>query len=228
MIVIATHEGRQYIHNQLYSWHRYGTNGHTVVVVETGASSRDYLDYLRVLSTMDWSFPLKVLSTPYVGYDTGAYLHAYREYPAEQTMLFCHDSMEVKRPGTMTAFHSRLLNHGAGCVPWLVFRLNSYENEEQWNFVNQFEPDPSIHPKPGFGIFGPIFYTTRTTLQQLPFTQSGIYPTNKNQQEAMERGWAATFDRAGVPMVSLEGDFYENYALADTYSYFKKHLPKRQ
>lgn len=228
MIVVATHNGQQFIDNHLQSWNEYGTHGHSVAVVATGASSPEYTDYLRRLASEKWGFRLFICSTPYAGYDTGAYIWAYKHFHQEEEFLFCHDSMVVKKSRVMWDFQNMALDNKAGCVPWLVFRLNSYESEEQWNLVQQIVPNPSIHPSPGFGIFGPIFYTTRTSLRALPPATFQQYPTNKNQQEAMERGWSAIFDRSGITMVPLEGDFYESDALADRYSYFQKFLPKRQ
>lgn len=225
MIVIATHEGRDYICPLLESWNLYGTNGHDIAVVETGGSSQEYLDHLNDISLWQWKFNLSISRTPYKGYDTGAYLWAYNTFHYEQEFLFMHDSMLVKRHDVMHDF-SFIASAGAcGCVPWLVFRQNGYDNQEQVEFVSRFADDPTL---PGFGIFGPIFYAERDALDRLDRRLlDGVTPTEKNHQMAMERGWAVAFARADVKVQSLDDDFDPSRLVGDQYSAFKKYLPYR-
>jgi hypothetical protein len=228
VIVIATHEGQEYIGQLLESWNTYGTNGHDIAVVETGGSSQVYLDHLNDISLTRWNFNLSISRTPYKGYDTGAYLWAYENFQDEESFLFMHDSLVVKRPKVMYDFLEISSYSNADCVAWLVFRQNDYENQEQVDHVKQFVDDPTIYPDPGFGIFGPIFYTERRALASLDprFFQYAI-PKDKNQQEANERGWPAAFRQAGVKIGSLDGDFYASRLVGDQYSAFRKFLPRR-
>lgn len=229
MIVIATHEGKDFVHQLLESWQTHGTDGHGVAVVETGGSSSEFMTYLDQISLEGWDFNLSIHRTPYKGYDTGAYLWAYGQFRDEQEFLFMHDSITVKRPGIMHDMSFVASAGSAGCVPWLVFRQNDYENDEQITHVRQFAEDPTIYPNPGCGIFGPIFYARREAIERIDprFFETAI-PSNKNEQEAMERGWAVAFDRAGIKIRSLDDDFYAHLLVHDQYPSFRKYLPRRE
>ena len=224
-IIVATHNGWDYIERHLASWQQYGTDGHRVVVMETGASSVEYLDYLNNLKERRWGFSLSIRMTPCVGYDTGAYLWAYNTMPEEDEFLFCHDSMKVKRPGVMGDFRRINEEIGGGCVPWLVFRQNGYQNQDQVDFVSKYLPTTDL---PGFGIFGPIFYTARKPMSKVLSFVGGAIPSNKNEQEAMERGWAIAFAMEKVPVKALDGDFHGPMVHNDMYPSFTKYLPQRQ
>jgi hypothetical protein len=195
-----------------------------VAIIETGASSEGYLEYLNQIDLENWDFPLSIHRTPYAGYDTGAYLYALQQFPKEDEFFFCHDSMRVRRPGVMADMARLAQRAGAQCIPWLVFRQNGYENEEQVQFVSRFCEDTTM---PGFGIFGPIFYTTRLSLKRLPAKLFETLPATKNQQEAMERGWAVAFAQTGMRVRALDGDFYDGSMTHNQYPSFIKYRPKR-
>lgn len=218
MIVIATNNGMKYLPSLLASLELHGTGDHEVLVMDTGSSNPEFLTYLKEIGDREWPFKLAVDRTPFSGYDTGAYIHAYRTREAD-TYVFMQDSVLVKSAGWIHAFESRL-TFNVGCVPWLVFPMQ-WDNQDQIDWI---QAKYRTNQWPPFGIFGPIFCATKEALDMLDSRRYlEVIPSNKIEQQAMERGWATAFELSGLSVRPIETSFDEKLLFDDCYT----HLTKR-
>src|SRR4051812_29377575 len=103
MIVVATNNGKDYLPALLDSFKQYGTGGRKVVIMDTGSTCEVSKSYIASAISDDWPFELEADTTPYRGYDTGAYIHAYRSRPADD-YVFLQDSVMVKHEGWIQEF----------------------------------------------------------------------------------------------------------------------------
>lgn len=126
------------------------------------------------------------------GHPTGAYRWAYENTSADE-FLFIQDSMtclEDPLPWFLDQAPS------LGAVAWAKFPI-------QWDGGGQRETVEFRYPgvSPGFGIFGPIFYTTRTALNELKLPE---VPTTRLEAQGSEREWAYAFTAAGLEVAGPE------------------------
>ncbi len=222
MIAIATNNGHRFLPELIHSLETHGTDGHDVLIVDTGSSDPDATAYLDTLKSYSGPFKLTVTQTPYKGYDTGAYLWAFRNFPSD-TYIFLQDSVLIKQSGWVKDFESRL-TYGVGAAPWLTFPVQ-WDNEEQIQYVTEKFQSTDLAP---FGVFGPIFATTHAALSDLE--EQGllnVVPTNKHQQQAMERGWAFAFIKGGYGVRPIHSAFSADRIRNDQYATLTKRLPKR-
>ena len=133
-------------------------------------------------------------------WQTGAFLHAYHETDAD-AFLFTQDTVTVQPdwPDPVEWFRMRMT--GDICaVGWQLFPLDNYERA----FIEDWYESALGHrafTRPQRGIVGPVFYTTRETLDTLD--RAGLLPpvpTTREEQSATERAWAYAFHLAGVPL----------------------------
>lgn len=128
------------------------------------------------------------------GYSTGAYLWAIEQYAAYDRFLFIQDSMTAlddPRPWF------RELWPGAGAACWGLFPM-------QWDTHEQAMQVSAMYPgvAPAHGIFGPVFYTDRASLDALAKRDLlPPRPTCRLDAQAAERQWAYAFATAGLPMI---------------------------
>lgn len=195
-IVIATHNGASVLPALLDRLDHYGAGDQELLIVDTGSDDPASLEYLARLTERG----IPVTQTPYRGYDTGAYLWAFRHHPADN-YLFMQDSLLVTAPDWLERFSTDSDVTALAAFPF------AYDNAAQRNWlIHQF---PSAQMKtPTHGIFGPVFATSHAVLIELD--QCGFLaavPSDKNQQQAMERGWAIAFASRGIKVRFL----VENY-----------------
>lgn len=204
LVVIATNNGGQYLPRLLETlgdkW--------PILVVDTRSTDEQFLDYLKTL-------PLHC-QTPYQGFSTGAYLWTYFNYPAKN-YLFLQDSMEVLEPEYLEKFKEIMPERGA--VSWCWFGFG-YDNtpQKEWS---EYHYGPGNDPERG--IFGPIFYTNRESLDILRDSKwLPGYPTTKAQAQGTERTWALAFHRMGLNVPSVSGEWNHPSMQVGTFPIFKK------
>lgn len=223
MIVIATHNGIDYLPGLIDSIREHGSCGHRVVVIDTHSEDPRSLDYIRELSK-DPDFT--VVSLPDAVYDTGAYIYAYRHFEAE-FYLFMHDSMLAKDDRWVRRFEEKF-EGDVGAVflqrfPWRV------ENADQLRWLQESLPFDIASLNLVHGCAGPIFYTSRKVLRLADSKKClEMTCTNKNQQEAMERGWPGIFKYLGVEVTDICGPWNRAKWLGDKYEGIRKFFPRRQ
>jgi len=131
------------------------------------------------------------------GYSTGAYLWAYEQYAEYDRFLFIQDSMTALAD-PLPWFRDLWQGSGAAC--WGLFPMQ-WDTYEQAAEVGARYP----HAAPRHGIFGPIFYTDRASLDLL--AKADLFPKrpeNRLDAQTAERSWAYAFATAGLPFVGPE------------------------
>lgn len=190
-------------------------------LVVVAAHGSDYVD--RCVASLG-STPHIVVSTDVNGqapgaYPTGAFLWAYHNTDADR-FLFIQDSMTAHED-PLPWFRSRMPGE-IGVVAWGLFSL-CWADEAQAEWTYSHYPNTRL----GYGIFGPIFYTSRATIDLLyeKFLVPPI-PRSKWEEQGNERGWALAFSEAGVPII---GEVWSHQGLiAATCGPFKKVWGNRQ
>lgn len=131
------------------------------------------------------------------GYPTGAYRWAYEHVTADR-YLFVQDSMTAL--GDPLPWFREQLPAEGGAVAWALFP-QQWDNPQQQEWVESRYPGTtSPH-----GIFGPVFYTDRASLDVL--ADRDLFPpvpADRWQAQATERAWAYAFAAAGLPLVGPE------------------------
>lgn len=191
-IIIATNNGKKFLIPLLESIERHGgIFNHRVSIVDTGSTDAESIAYLDELKRNE---KYSVNITPYKGYDTGAYIWAYKNFQDDE-FLFMHDSMEVAEEGWLQDF-----GHPPNAVKaYASFGMTfDYGTDQQQRLIDLgiYNPDSAT------GIMGPIFCVPRTVLDSLDqrFDLKRLIPQKKTDQQGMERGWAMLFDTMRVPV----------------------------
>ncbi len=184
----------------------------TAIVV--AAYDRQYID--DCLKSLGEKYPVIVMDTSGGGHPTGAYIRFYRDYPEYDNFLFIQDSMRALVPDVVEPFAKLMPKRGA--VAWCYFK-QGFDTAAQEDWAKSFYKGPY----PGIGIFGPIFYTNRATLQELE-KRNLLPPIPKNKAEAQttERMWSWSLFEAGMKL-SAVGGLWDNTRMAEgSYPVFKK------
>jgi hypothetical protein len=132
------------------------------------------------------------------GYSTGSYLRAYLTHLAVDRFLFIQDSMTCVVDDPLAWFRDQW-TEGA-VVAWQRFNMQ-WDDPAQQKAVEDRYPGVS----PTHGIFGPVFYVERKTLQILD--DKGLLPavpTTRLEAQGAERAWAYAFESAGIAVLGPE------------------------
>ncbi len=163
-------------------------------IVVVAAFDNTYID--SCLESLGDRYQVVVMDTSSGGHPSGAYVRAYREHPADN-YLFIQDSMRAITDDVMAPFREKMPELGA--VAWGHFGL-FFDTQEQAEWVDS----QYSCPMPEYGIFGPVFYTNRASMELLD--SKGLFPKtpeNKLQAQGTERAWAFAFKQADLPVESL-------------------------
>jgi hypothetical protein len=222
MIVIATNNGHQLLRSFIGSIERFGAGKHSILVVDTHSTDPESIQYFESLKKYDGPLSLKAVQPPYKnGYENGAYLFAFRSFP-DETYLFLHDGMLAKSPEWFTQFEAKL-TPGISFVPWISFTpLMMGCHQGHMDFLLKAY---GAGDWPLYGIFGSIFFAKRESLLYLErngLLNSDTLPTSKTGTEAMERGWAIAFHRAGLKGAPVHVGIDLNRVSDDGYPHLRK------
>lgn len=138
------------------------------------------------------------------GHPTAAYRWAYENTDADR-FLFIQDSMTAVVADPVSWFRDAFSAGGdAGAAAWGLFGL-AFDTPDQQAWVEQQYPGAT---PPTVGIMGPIFYTSRDSLDVL----SGAnllprIPQTRLQAQGTERAWAYAFHCAGLPLLGVGWDY---------------------
>jgi glycosyltransferase involved in cell wall biosynthesis len=215
LVVIATHNGKNLLKRCLDSI----STQYPILVVDTGSSDPESIEFFGNLGVIYPKHDVFTTKTSFKGYDTGAYLWAYWNYNADN-YLFLQDSLEVLEKDYIKPF--RDIQPKLGCVPWATFEM-CWDSIQQKEFIEYLYGSA----EPDRGIFGPVFYVNRKSLDIL--NEKGLlpaYPINKNQSQGLERGWATAFHLAGMEVKGLY-PFDPTKMIDGTLGIFKKVFAKR-
>jgi hypothetical protein len=213
MIVIATHNGIDFLPNLLGSLNKYGIGNHKLLVVDTQSDDLKFLEYLNEVRNQ---LGVEVVTTPYAGYDTGAYLYTYRNY-SDKDYIFLQDSMTIKNKDWLQKISQRDVT----ClftIPMIC------DNDSQYQWLNDHFPNTPCNE----GIFGPIFYTTKEVLDRANEKHLlEAIPTNKSQQQGYERAWGIIFSTIKAKVNSLYGKYDHIKVINNELPDITKFLPIR-
>lgn len=202
LVVVATHNGADALKRFFSVEQLYPT-----LVVDTGSGMKfPKAGFGQSLTT----------TTPFKGYETGAWLWAYWNYPA-RNYLFLQDSVEPKRADYVEPF-KELMPGPIGVVAWSDFPPTIWDGEPQRSSIFWMYGKVTVN-----GIFGQMFYTSRETLDHLAL--QGLLPmppTHKEWAQGMERAWAICFARAGVPVKVVAPGHDRRAMEAGEYPVFRK------
>lgn len=193
-VIIPTNNGAAYLPQILDSL----PNTLTVAVIDTGTTD---LKSRKLLLQVDTRWPnAKVIYTPFHGYATGALLWMYWNYDqnAVDEYLLLQDSLICLVPDVLEKFKNAMPGK-IGAVAWTGFAFG-FDDDLERAYAEDTIPDSA----PPRGIFGPILYTNKDTLDWLnDMRLLPPYPVNQHQSKGSERIWAMAFHKAKVPVVEL-------------------------
>lgn len=188
-------------------------------LVVVAAYDKQFID--SCLKSLGNKYPVLVMDTSSGGHPTGAYLRAYQEHPAKH-YLFIQDSMVALVPNYVEPFAALMPKRGA--VAWGLFKQGFDTGEQDTWAHTLYEGE-----YPGVGIFGPIFYTSRESLQELD--KKGLLPPvprNKAEAQTCERLWSWAFYNAGMKLESVGGWWDDGCMKNGTYPVFQKTFAGRK
>lgn len=218
MIVIASHNNRDSLLRLLHGIPK----EIPTLIVDTcsGQSIQDLASGVR-------QFPnVSVDKTPERNYDTGAYVYAFRNHPA-QDYLFMHDSLEVLDQSFYSQFTSAPKN---AIVPWMGVTpfYQSYTDTHYGILTSIFKEKHPKESTPPYAVFGPIFYITHDNMKKIESSGGlNFLPLNKTDAQATEQIWALWAQNAGLDVRPLFTNWLDIFRNVTT-PLFKKHLLGRQ
>lgn len=222
LIVVCTNNGYEHLARLFDSMEEFGA-GAPILVVDTGSTNIELVKEVISKYSLDIS-----LYERKGGRTTGAYLSAYRNFPADYYM-FMQDSMKVKCSDWLGEFHSRMTPpdtvRPVGCVPWLGFDIKRSTQEEMaWAIASMGKVQCTR------GIFGPVFYTSRVVLDKLKELKTlPRLPQEKIHECGNERAWAMAFEKAGFGQNPINMDFkYAEQLYNDSFNVLTKFLVDRK
>lgn len=232
LVVIASNNGASLLPRCLQSL----GDRHKRLVVDTGSTDPDSQKYVqrRINANKAAKIGSSVMfeQLPFKGYTTGAYLWAYWHYKAEH-YFFMQDSMELTEDTDdfLRDFKNALPERGAAA--WATFK-EDFDTPEQKQWAHYIlNSDPDDHPNntvyPERGIFGPVFYVSRKTLDEL--NDRGLLPptpTTKYQAQGMERVWPWLFHKAGMEVASVGGEWDAGKMERGEFGIFRKQFADRK
>jgi hypothetical protein len=222
MIVITTNNGKSHLERLLNELNNLDLLNHKVLVVDSGSSDIESLNYLENLKLNNsFKYNLTIDKTPYSGYDSGVIIYTIKNYE-DDSYIFIHDSFSIKTNEFFTKM-DELMNKKNVVVPLLIFNGNAYDNDSQKDFCKSKYGSEEYDS----GIFASIFGISKKSLKKI--NKNKLYiPTNKNESRAMERCWWIIFNKSGLTIEPLEGVYDYNKIIKNEYHYFSKYLTGRQ
>lgn len=200
MIVIATNNGHICLSELLNSMTNIDICNEKILIIDTISDDVSSIDYLKQVNSLYPKLDITIETTPYRGFDTGAYIYAYNEYNVD-TYIFLHDSVTISNKNFIKDIHSYLRTHDV--VAYNCFDFMGNGDGEWQTFFEQNTGRETYK----MGIFGPMFACNRVALDGIK-VHDIIIPTNKNQQTCFEGIWYTLFDENNIDVFPL--DMYVN------------------
>jgi glycosyltransferase involved in cell wall biosynthesis len=222
MIVVATNNGQEFLPRLLDSFCLHSTNGHKVLVVDTGSTDDAFKLYVTKLDKKDWPFEIEVNYIDF-GRDTGAYIHGFKKYPKEKGYMFMHDSMEATYNNWLERFEEKAKENEIVVHSYIDMAQDKFKPEE-----NLLSKMPFPYERPKLGVFGPIFYATKSFMEKCRTRGAlNILPANREEAHTTERAWGAIIEKLGVKHDSVYGVFNHDDTINNRLKGLKKCFPIR-
>ena len=131
------------------------------------------------------------MSTAGGGHPSQAFINAFRDdRRRHRAYLFLQDSLEPTTLDPAFPFEECAAKRRADAVGWARFPMFFDDPEQEHRVVNQY----AWVKQPQYGIFGPIFWCTRKTMERLEKNfRFPLAPENKMDAQGTERAWAFAF-----------------------------------
>jgi len=217
MIVIGTNNGRGWLEESLKA-----LNGCRIpiAVIDTNSTQSDSIEYHQSLTNHQFDLDIQIHTTPYKGYDSGAWIWSIKNIPSER-YYFLQDSITIKNTDYFSKVDSIIDNGKVASL--LHFPPNQYDTFEQHLWVMDSFGSSTYKS----GIFGPNFSISGDMAKEIP-KEWLTYPTDKWQQMGMERGWGVIFNNMGWEVEAVEGDYDYDRLIKDDYELFTKRFGGRR
>lgn len=205
MIAIAAYNSLIYVKSLLNSMSTSLIN-EDVLIVCTCPKQTYFIDEIDAyLTEVKYPFKVTYTVTPYSGYDTGAYVWAYQNYK-DDYYIFLHDTLVVNNSNWFERFKS--FRNENTLNAWCYFNLYPIAPMYSEFIFPKIEDNTNINTA-HLGIFGPIFQISRNSLSRIDakYDLRKFIPTNKVEQEAMERGWSLLAAGSGVDVNVIDGHY---------------------
>lgn len=208
MIVIPSHDRIDLLVRMVRRLCEIDLNGHEVLIVDTNSDSEQYQETISNIAPwfLHYHQNFKFVRKDYKCRDSGAFIHAYKNYHAEK-YIFLHDSVQITNPNFIAEMDLALQSYDV--VPVFNFGFG-YDNYEQQIWAEQKLPPITNYPQDGF--IGPLFGVNKSTLDKLP-TEWLIEPTNKMEGCGMERRWAVMFHLINASVKFLDYIPHEEFGI---------------
>lgn len=197
--------------------HLRGADPVTLIVSATyDDSHRDWYDLLPE--------PKIRVSTAEGGHPSKALIDTYRFGKKHDAYLLLQDTLEPLVDDVVAPFEAAAEKHRTSAVGWASFPMFFDDPQQQAQVTSQYV----YVPKPEHGIFGPIFWVTRKTLEKID-KQHRLpkHPASKMEAQGTERAWAYALALLGVQPAFLHEWSNEHLASGDALP-FRKVFAGRQ
>ena len=187
MIVIASHNNPLLLKGLLRELREIDLCNNEILVVDTNSTESWYFNEIKKLKS---EFPDVIFDRKnYTCWDSGAYLHAYKNYLSEK-YFFLQDSLSITNKNLIVEWSNKL--DKVDVAPIFNF-LYEYDSDRQRDWVHE---DINFETLPKYGIFGPIFGVTKKAMDMIPENWHRE-PNEKEFGCGMERRWSLMFHTLG-------------------------------
>lgn len=222
MIVVACYNNPEVIDNFMSSLNDSELIDEQILLVCTDSSQTQMIKHLSQLKNDN----LLIDVTPYKGYDTGAFIWAYKNYKSDY-YIFLQESLIVNKKNWYSIFKSHRKKNVLSS--WCTFDL-FWDNQQQKDVIlskienNQF----NLEGKP-VGVFGNMFQIDYESLKKIDdrYNLNRFIPNDKVLGScAMERGWSYLAKNCGIEINNIDG-YYSNRECDYTNKLFLKKFHNR-
>jgi hypothetical protein len=196
MVVIATNNGYIYLKELLASMEFVEMCNEEIIIVDTMSDDTNHLEFLNEIESLYPSLNIKVVTTPYRKFDTGAYIYAYQNYISDY-YIFLHDSVTIKNVNFIKHIKDYLKKYNV--VSYNSFQFLGNGGSEWLDFFKKNTGEETYK----MGIFGPMFACNRIAFDAIDVDRL-ILPQTKNQQACYEGIWYTIFDKNDIEIFSIE------------------------
>jgi hypothetical protein len=185
MIVIATNNGFVHLKELLDSFCNIDMYDEKILIVDTISTDENHINFLNLTPALYANLDITITKTPYRGFDTGAYIHAYENYESE-LYIFLHDSIIIKNSNFVKDIKNYLEENDV--VSFFCFNFVRCGDDEWKKFMKSCTGSEYYDR----AIFGPMFACKKEVLSNINTKELEI-PDNKNKQTAYEAIWMHLF-----------------------------------
>ena len=210
MIVIACYNNIEIINTMLSSLVNTTNLDEDILIICTDYEQISMVEHLKNLNKYSNYFNLITDVTPYKGYDTGAFIWAYKNYKSDY-YIFLQESLVVNKNNWFEVFKS--YRDSETLNTWCTFTMG-WDNEEQkiniLSKINDNNYDLIGHP---LGVFGNMFQISYESLKKIDkkYDLENFIPTSKVLGSCgMERGWSYLAVNCGLKINNVDGFFSSN------------------